>query len=82
MAQNNIPKEDLIYDLKQAVSKQTFDILNERNLSSEQLFFFQELIKTDKWKNTDIMVFNKAQRNQNKTVLLTSFDSPNIIGGV
>ena len=69
-------------DLKQVVLMQTFDVIKSRNLSFEQLFFLNELIKTDKWKNTDIMVFNKAERNQNKTVLLNSFDSTNILGGV
>ena len=69
-------------DLKQVVSMQTFDVIKNKNLSFEQLFFLNELIKTDKWKNTDIMVFNKAERNQNKTVLLNSFDSTNILGGV
>ena len=69
-------------DLKQVVLMQTFDVIKNKNLSFEQLFFLNELIKTDKWKNTDIMVFNKAERNQNKTVLLNSFDSTNILGGV
>lgn len=69
-------------DLKQVVLMQTFDVIKSKNLSFEQLFFLNELIKTDKWKNTDIMVFNKAERNQNKTVLLNSFDSTNILGGV
>ena len=68
-------------DLKQVVSMQTLDVIKNKNLSFEQLFFLNELMKTDKWKNTDIMVFNKAERNQNKTVLLNSFDSTNILGG-
>ena len=81
-ANKGLTKDDLMDDLKQVVLKQTFDVIKNKNLSFEQLFFLNELIKTDKWKNTDIMVFNKAERNQNKTVLLNSFDSTNILGGV
>lgn len=81
-AKKGSTKDDLMDDLKQVVSMQTFDVIKNKNLSFEQLFFLNELIKTDKWKNTDIMVFNKAERNQNKTVLLNSFDSTNILGGV
>ena len=81
-AKKGLTKDDLMDDLKQVVLKQTFDVIKNKNLSFEQLFFLNELIKTDKWKNTDIMVFNKAERNQNKTVLLNSFDSTNILGGV
>ena len=77
-----IPKDEIERDLRKAVSKQTFSSIRNKNLTSEQLFFFHEFIKTDEWKNADIMAFNKAKRSENKTLLLNSFDSPNIIGGV
>ena len=82
MVENNVPKDEITNGLKKAVSTQTFDVIKEKKFSSEQLFFFHEFIKTDKWRNADIMTFNKAKRSENKTLLLNSFDSPNIIEGV
>ena len=82
LVSENKPEDIIKNELQKAVSKQTFNDIEKRNLSSEQLLFFHEFIKTDKWKNADIMTFNKAKRSENKTLLLNSFDSPNIIGAV
>ena len=82
LVDDNLAEDKITSDLKQVVSEETFDVIKEKNFSSEQLFFFREFMKTDEWKNIDISIFNRAVRNENKTVLLNSFDSPNIIDRV